>query len=66
MSDDIPPQMKILNTVIPILIHFCGLVSNLSVARPKNAHHLAKCDVINNVNSFQPQDILSQIFDIIQ
>ena len=32
ISDDIPPQMKILNTVIPILMHFCSLSSNSSVA----------------------------------
>ena len=31
ISDDIPPQMKISNTVIPILMHFCSLVSNLSI-----------------------------------
>ena len=32
ISDDMPPQMKILNMVIPILMHFCSFVSNLSVA----------------------------------
>ena len=32
ISDDIPPQMKILNIVIPILMHFCSFVSNWSVA----------------------------------
>ena len=31
ISDDIPPQMKILNIVIPILMHFCSFVSNGSV-----------------------------------
>ena len=30
--DDIPPQMKILNMVIPILMYFCRFVSNCSVA----------------------------------
>ena len=25
ISDNIPPQMKLLNTVIPILKHFCSL-----------------------------------------
>ena len=29
---DIPPQIKILNTVIPILMHFCSFVSNWSIA----------------------------------
>ena len=28
ISDDIPPQMKILNMVIPILMHFCSFLSN--------------------------------------
>ena len=32
ISDDIPPQMKILNMVIPILMHFCSFVANRSVA----------------------------------
>ena len=30
ISNDIPPQMYILNMVIPILMHFCSLVSNWS------------------------------------
>ena len=33
-SDDIPPQMKILNIVILILTHFCSFFSNWSVATP--------------------------------
>ena len=32
VSGDIPPQMKILNMVIRILMHFCSLSSNWSVA----------------------------------
>ena len=24
-TDDVPPQMKILNMVIPIIMHFCSL-----------------------------------------
>ena len=31
ISDDIPPQMKILNMVIPILMHFHSFVLNLSI-----------------------------------
>ena len=31
ISDDIPPQMKIFNMIIPILMHFCSLVSNWSI-----------------------------------
>ena len=47
ISNDIPPQMKILNMLIPILMHSCSLVSNLSVAR-----HPMKYDVINDVKLF--------------
>ena len=32
ISDDTPPQTKILNTVIPILMHFCSFVQNLRAA----------------------------------
>ena len=28
ISVDIPPQVKILNMVIPILMHFCSFLSN--------------------------------------
>ena len=49
ISDDLPPQMKILNKVIPILMHFCSFVSNLSVA---SACHPTICDVINDVKLF--------------
>ena len=48
ISDDIPPQMKILNMVIPILMHFCSLISNWSVAsriKPQG-------DVIDNIKLF--------------
>ena len=44
--DDIPPQMKILNMVIPILMHF----SFCEHCKPHNAaRHLMKCDVIYDV-----------------
>ena len=56
ISDNIPPQMKILNTVIPILMHLCSLVSNWSVASPikphKAARHPMNCEVINDVQLF--------------
>ena len=32
ISNDVPPKMKNLNMVIPILMHFCSFVSNWSVA----------------------------------
>ena len=48
ISDDIPPQMKILNLVIPILIHL-----KLECCKPHNAAcHPMKCDVINDVKMF--------------
>ena len=31
ISDDIPPQMKISNMVIPILMQFCSFVANWSI-----------------------------------
>ena len=53
ISDDIPPQMKILNMVIPILILFCSFVSNWRVASHKKAaRHSRICDVINDVKLF--------------
>ena len=38
ISDDIRPQMKILNMVIPILMHFCSFVSNWSLASRIKPH----------------------------
>ena len=38
ISDDIPPQMRILNMVIPILMHFCSFVSNSSIASRIKPH----------------------------
>ena len=53
---DIPPQMKILNMVIPILMHFYNLISNWSVARciklHKGVRHPTKVDIINEVKLF--------------
>ena len=52
ISDDMPPQMKILNMVIPILMHFCSFVPNWSVKPHKAAGQPARCDVINDVKLF--------------
>ena len=70
ISDDIPPQMEILNMVIPILMHFYYFVSNLSNLNRNIIH------VIDDIKLFQTvyrriyccilPDILSQIFDVIQ
>ena len=52
ISDDISPQMKILNMVIPILMHFCDWQFELKLERcqlHKAARHPSKCDVINDV-----------------
>ena len=47
ISDDIPPQMEILNVVIPILVQFR---LKLECCKPlKAAHHPTKCDIINDV-----------------
>ena len=45
ISDNIPPQMKILNMVIPVLMHFCSFVSNWSI----ESNIKLICDVINNI-----------------
>ena len=52
--------MKILNVVIPILMHFCSFVSNLS----KAACHPTKCDIIKGqtISDSISQDILLQFF----
>ena len=53
ISGDTPPQMKILNMVIPILMHFCSFVSNLECCKPHNAACCpTKCDIINDVKLF--------------
>ena len=52
ISDDILPQMKILNMVMPILMHFCSFVSNWSIASRIMPHVITKCDVINDVKLF--------------
>ena len=56
ISDDIPPHIKILNMVIPILMRFYSLVSNWSVASsikpPKGVRNQMKRDVINDVKLF--------------
>ena len=62
ISDNIPPQMKILNMVIPILMHFCSFLRNWSV---EPAGRPMKCDVINDVKLF-PTGYTVQIFDVIQ
>ena len=71
ISDDIPPQMKILNMVIPI--HSNTLPQfplKLKRCKPHKAPRLQKkCDVISDVKLFSDnisQDILSQIFYVIQ
>ena len=54
--NNIPPQMKILNMVIPILMHICSSDSNRSaesrIKAHKAARHPRKCDLINDVKLF--------------
>ena len=52
ISDDIPPEIKIFNTVIPMLMRFYSLVSNWNVASRTKVYHQMKCDVINDVKLF--------------
>ena len=48
ISDDIPPPMKILNMVIPILMHFCSFFLKLQ----NDTRYSTKCDLINDVKMF--------------
>ena len=72
ISKGIPPRMKIINIVIPDLIHFCSFVSNWSVASHIKPHviqrYVKKLMTLNfkTSDSIISKDILSQIFDIIQ
>ena len=61
ISDDIPPQMKILNMVIPILMLLLQLPLKLKRCKPHNAacHQTICSDSISH-------DILSQIFEASQ
>ena len=53
ISDDIPPQMKILNMVIPILMHLLQFELKLERCKPyKATRHPTKCDVINDIKLF--------------
>ena len=53
ISDDIPPQMKILNMIIPTVMHFCSFVLIWSVASPIKPQVIkTKCDVIDDVKLF--------------
>ena len=52
ISNDILPQMKVLNMVILILLHLCSF-SNKSRCKPHiAASHPTKCDVIIDVKLF--------------
>ena len=64
ISEDIPPQMKILNMVIPILIQFCSLVSNWSIASCTVACHPTKCDVITEVKLYQASHRLEKYLNL--
>ena len=56
ISDNIPPQIKILNMVIPIQMCFYRLVSNWSIASHIKPHkgvpQQMKCEVINGLKLF--------------
>ena len=66
LSNNIPPQMKILNMVFPILMQFC---LNLECCKPQKAlRHPTICDVISDIKLFPAvyPRILLHIFDVIQ
>ena len=69
ISDNITPQMKILNMVIPILMCFYSLVSNWSVGSHIKPHkgvcHPTKCDIINDIKLFStvcPSTVYRRIY----
>ena len=41
--DDIPPKMKILNMLIPILLHICKFVQKFSFATPGHVAQSVTC-----------------------
>ena len=57
ISDDLPPQMKILNMVIPILMHFFSFFYQTGALERymphKTACHPRKCYVINDAKLFR-------------
>ena len=58
-----------LNMVIPIIMLFCSFASNLSVASRKNPHTIqryVKLLMTSNYFRQSSQDMMSQIFDVIQ
>ena len=66
ISEDIPPQMKIFNMLIPILMCFYNLVSNWSFASciklHKGVRHPTKNDVINDVKLFSTVHVYRRIY----
>ena len=55
ISDDIPPQMNILNMVIPILMHFFSYVLNWSIASRIKLHVIQR-----NVTKFMMSNYFGQ------
>ena len=65
ISNNIPPQMKILNMIIPILMYICSLNSNWSVARRIKPHVIQR----NMTSKYFQQYIAGTTvanFDVIQ
>ena len=68
ISNNIAPQMKIVNMVIPILMHICILVSNWSIASGIKSHVIQRNVTESMSSNYVPQyvagycNILSQIF----
>ena len=55
ISNDIPPQMKILNMVIPILMHSAvsSRMEHMIIKPHKVARHPTICEVINSNSIWQ-------------
>ena len=52
ISDDIPPQSKGLNMVIPMPMPFCSFVSNWNIKSGIKPHTIQRNDVINDIKQF--------------
>ena len=58
ISDNIAPQMKILNMVIPILMHLQSRLKLEHCKLHKAAHHTTKCNLIVVVKLFATHKFL--------
>ena len=66
ISDDISPQMKFFNMVIPILMGFCSLIINWSIASRIKWDVIQRNVTLLTTSNYFRQYVMSQIFDLIR